>query len=269
MANLSSTFEHLHTDLAECLVSCRADPDKRAVHSVRTTALRIAALLRKVLDDHPRAIRLCSKIEKVLHQLKKIRRAAGPVRDLDVQRELMVEITEASRIVESVKQRKDVSSEFKGLDYRLHRRRKQLAAKLTKTLKDAEPALERALERVPDAMGKMREISTLKTAKSIVLDNQLDLNSVDSESLHRYRKRTKAARYLAEMQKTSPVAQRMAKRLKQVLDDTGRWHDLMLLSEESKVVLGKKSILTQAIRTERDRALNIAVHSNGIIYPPR
>jgi CHAD domain-containing protein len=269
MANLSIIFEQLHTDLAECLIACRTDPDTRTVHSVRTTARRIEALLRKVVDDHPRAVRLRGKIEKALHQLKKIRRAAGPVRDLDVQRELMMEITEASRIVESVKQRKEVSSESKGLDYRLHRQRKQLAANLTKTLKDAEPALERALDRVPDAMGNMSEISALKTVKRMVMDNQLDLNGVNGESLHLYRKRTKVARYLAEMEKTSSAAQRLANRLKKVLDDIGRWHDLMLLSEESKAVLGKQSMLTQAIRAERNRALKIAIHSTGTIYPSR
>jgi CHAD domain-containing protein len=237
------------------------------VHSLRTTTRRIEALLRKVLDDHPRAVRLHGKIEKVLHQLKKVRRAAGPVRDLDVQCELMVEIAETYRIVESVQQRKEVSSECRELDHNLHRRRKQLAAKLTKTLKDAEPILERALERVPDAMGNMREISVLKTARRMVLDNQLDLNCVDGERLHRYRKRTKAARYLAEMKKTSPIAQRLAKRLKRVLDDIGRWHDLMLLSQRSKAVLGEQSLLMQAIKTELDRALSVATHSAGTIHP--
>jgi CHAD domain-containing protein len=269
MANPSSTFEHLHMELAECLVAYRAYPDKHTVHSLRTTARRIAALLRKVLDDHPRTIRLNSKIEKALHQLKKIWRAAGPVRDLDVQRKLIVEIAATYRIAESAKRRKEASSECKRLDHNLHRRRKQLAAKLTKTLKDVEPTLGRALNRVPDAMENMREISALKTTRRIVLDNQLDLNYVSAEKLHRYRKRTKAARYLAEMQKTSPMAQRLAKRLKRVLDDIGRWHDLMLLSRESKAVLGKQSILTQAVKAELDSALNIATHSAETIHLPR
>jgi CHAD domain-containing protein len=269
MANLSSTFERLHTDLAECLVACRADPNTHAVHSLRTTARRIEALLRMVLDDHPRATHLRRTIEKTLRQLKKVRRTAGRVRDLDVQRKLMVEIAETSHIVESVERQKEVSGECKELDCRLHWRRKQLAAKLTKNLKDAEPTLERALSRVTNAMGNMHEISPLKTARRMVLHNQLDFNGVSSDSLHRYRKRTKAACYLAEMQKTSPMAQRLAKRLKRVLDGIGRWHDLMLLSHESKAVLGKQSILTQAIKAERNRALSIATHSAGTIYSLR
>jgi CHAD domain-containing protein len=269
MANLTSTFEHLHTDLAETLVACRAHPDSNAVHRLRTSTRRIEALLRKVLDDHPRATRLRGKIKRALQQLRKVRRAAGPVRDLDVQRKLVAEITEKSRIVESIEHRNELSGECKVLDDCLHRRRKQSAAKLIKILKVAEPTLERALEQIPDAMANMHETSPFKTARRLVLDNSLDLNDVSGDRLHRYRKRTKAARYLAEMQKNSPLAQRLAKRLKRVLDDIGRWHDLMLLGQEAKVVLRKHSILTQAIKAERNRALSVATHSAGTMHQSR
>jgi CHAD domain-containing protein len=225
--------------------------------------------LRKVLDDHPRATRLRGKIKRALQQLRKVRRAAGPVRDLDVQRKLVAEITEKSRIVESIEHRKELSGECKVLDDCLHRRRKQSTAKLIKILKVAEPTLERALEDVPDAMANMHETSPFKTARRLVLDNSLDLNDVSGERLHRYRKRTKAARYLAEMQKKSPLAQRLAKRLKRVLDDIGRWHDLMLLAQEAKVILRKRSILTQAIKAERNHALSVAIHSAGTMHQSR
>lgn len=266
MANLSSTFEQLQTNLAKSLVACRTHPDSHVVHSLRTTTRRIEALLRKELDDHPRAIRLRGKVEKALCQLKKVRRAAGPVRDFDVQSMLTVEITEMSRTVASIEQRKELDDECNGLDHRLRRRRQKAAATLIRVLNDAEPALELALERIPDAMSNLHEISPLKTAESLVLRSSPILNDISSKSLHSYRKRTKAARYLAEIQETSRVAQRLAKSLKRILDDIGRWHDLMLLSQEAKALLGKRAILTRAINAERGRALRIATHSAGTIH---
>lgn len=95
------------------------------------------------------------------------------------------------------------------------------------------------------------------------LEGSLRLEDVSGKSLHRYRKETKAARYLAEMEGTSEAARSLAKRLKQVLDAIGRWHDLMLLAREAKAALGKQSRLAEAIAMERDRALRDAVREIG------
>jgi hypothetical protein len=63
------------------------------------------------------------------------------------------------------------------------------------------------------------------------------------------------------METTSAPAKRLAKRLKGVLGEIGRWHDLMLLAREAKAALGRRSILTEAIKAERDRALELAARS--------
>ena len=258
MANLSSTFAQLHIELAEALAAYRAHPDCQAVHSLRTASRRLEALLRAVSEDHPQAECLRVDAKRVLRQLKTVRAAAGPVRDLDVQRRLTAEIAEKAGASGSVE-------EGKRLDERLHRRRKESAVKLTSVIRKAEPKLERSLGAIAEATARLRDTSLLKTARSIMLRSSLHLNDLSRESLHRYRKQTKAARYLAEMETTSVPAQRLAKRLRRVLDAIGRWHDLMLLAHDAKAVLGKRSMLAQAIREERDRALRLAVRSAGMI----
>lgn len=97
MSDLSQPFQELHARLAEAVLACRGDADKDAVHLLRTTRRRIEALLRKVLSEHPDAKKYGKKIEKALKQLRKARKAAGPVRDLDVQRKLCGEIVEGRR----------------------------------------------------------------------------------------------------------------------------------------------------------------------------
>jgi CHAD domain-containing protein len=222
-------------------------------------------LLRAVSEDHPQAECLRVDAKRVLRQLKTVRAAAGPVRDLDVQRRLTAEIAEKAGASGSVEERKRLAGDGKRLDERLHRRRKESAVKLTSVIRKAEPKLERSLGAIAEATARLRDTSLLKTARSIMLRSSLHLNDLSRESLHRYRKQTKAARYLAEMETTSVPAQRLAKRLRRVLDAIGRWHDLMLLAHDAKAVLGKRSMLAQAIREERDRALRLAVRSAGMI----
>jgi CHAD domain-containing protein len=222
-------------------------------------------LLRAVSKDHPQAGRLRVDARHALRQLKRIRSSAGPVRDLDVQRRLIAEIIAKAGASRSAEEQKMLGDDGERLDESLRRRRKKLAVKLTLVLGNAKPKLERELASISDAMTGLGETSLLKPARTMMLHSSLHLKDLSRESLHRYRKQTKAARYLAEMEGTSVAAQRLANRLKRVLDAIGRWHDLMLLAQEAKGVLGKQSMLVEAIREERERALRIAVRSAGTI----
>ncbi len=267
MVTPSSTFEKLSIELAEALFACRADPAVRAVHSLRIAVRRIEALLHAMAEDHPQAQRLQIKTRKALRQLKKVRRAAGPVRDLDVQRRLIAEIISKASASRSVEGQKSLGREGSRLDARLHRRRKESAAKLTSVVRKAEPKLERSLGALAETMAGWHPLSLLNLARRLVLRSSLHLEHASPEALHVYRKQAKAARYLAEMETTSTPAQRLAKALKRVLDAIGRWHDLLLLVEGTKAVLGKQSTLVEAIRKERERAWRVAVRSATSVRP--
>jgi CHAD domain-containing protein len=261
MVNPGSIFEELHGELAISLIACRADPDRRAVHSLRTSTRRLEALLRAVQQEHPHSTSLQRTIKEALRPLKSLRRAAGPVRDMDVQRGLVATIAESLERTETEAEHRKLKADCDDLDHRLRRRRKRLAKDLASTAKEFELTLEAALEPVKGTLEKLGGTLLLEAAKEITEQSSKHLKEITHGSLHRYRKQSKAARYLGEMEKTSGPAKRLAKRLKSVLDSIGRWHDWMLLAQELKAAIGKGSLLTKAIKRERNRTWVLAVRS--------
>jgi CHAD domain-containing protein len=101
-------------------------------------------------------------------------------------------------------------------------------------------------------------MSLLKNARELEQRSARNI-SADPESLHAYRKSSKSALYLAEMEEESAPAQQFAKRMKKVLDAIGAWHDWVLLTQLAKETLGKSSALAKVLKKERDRAFRQAV----------
>jgi CHAD domain-containing protein len=261
MANPDPLFERLHGDVIASLVACRVRSDRKAVHSLRTMVRRIEALLFAVQQDHPRAATLQHSLKKTLRPLQIVRRAAGPVRDLDVQRGLIETIAQHQQHAKTAPERQKLRADCADLDRQLQRRRKPLAKELTSTAKQFEATLEEALESTASQLKPLDEIPLLATATRLAAQSSLNLKEIKRGSLHRYRKQIKAARYLAEMDTSSAPAKRLAQRLKKMLDSIGLWHDWMLLGQDAKSAFGKHSILATAIRSERNHAWTSAVRS--------
>jgi CHAD domain-containing protein len=83
--------------LRENLMKCAADPGVDPVHDTRTGTRRLQATLENLVRETPEgeageAVR--DAAQALMRQLKKIRRAAGTVRDLDVHRKLLEKLTE-------------------------------------------------------------------------------------------------------------------------------------------------------------------------------
>ena len=95
-------------------------------------------------------------------------------------------------------------------------------------------------------------MSLLKEARAVERDSATSLEIGDPESLHAYRKSSKSARYLAEMEEGSAPAQQFAKEMKKVLDAIGAWHDWMLLTQLAKETVGKSSALVKEVKKERE-----------------
>jgi len=230
---------------------------------------RVEALLLAVQESHPRATTLRHRVRKPLDSLKIIRRAAGPVRDLDVQRSLIETITRRQGHANSEEERQKLVADCGELDRYLRRRRKQFAKDLASTAREFEPKLEEALENAAGQLKRLDEIPFLAIARGFVTQGSMDLkaskpedlNEIKPGGLHRFRKQIKVARYLAEMDKTSAPAKRLAQRLKNILDSIGLWHDWMLLGHKAKSAFGKQSLLATAIRNERSHAWTLAVRS--------
>jgi CHAD domain-containing protein len=261
MANPASIFERLHGALITSLIACRMRPDRKPVHSLRTAVRRIEALLFAIRDDHPHAATLQHSVQKALYTLQSVRRAAGPVRDLDVQRGLIETIAQCPGYTKAEEERRKLKTECGELDRHLRRRRKKLAKGLASTAKEFEPTMEEALESAGSQLKQLEEKPYLATARRLAAKSSMELKEIKRGSLHRYRKQIKAARYLAEMDNTSIPAKRVAQRLKKTLDSIGRWHDWMLLGQEARLAFGKHSVLAKVLRTEGNHAWTLAVRS--------
>ena len=196
-------FEQLHAQLTTSLVACRVRPDHKAVHTLRTTVRRIEALLLALQNLHPRAAPLQQSLQQALQPLKRVRRAAGPVRDLDVQRGLVETITQRHQHATTNDQSQKLQADCAELDRHLRRRRKAFAKELASTANKLEPTLEEAFESAASHLKQLDSISLLAIARKIAVHSAMDLkthgpndlNEIKRGSLHSFRKQIKAARY--------------------------------------------------------------------------
>ena len=83
-AHLTALADAFNAALAPCV----EDADADAVHRVRTGSRRLQAMLEAMLRENA-TFALDHPARPWLRELKHIRRAAGPVRDLDVHRKLL------------------------------------------------------------------------------------------------------------------------------------------------------------------------------------
>lgn len=252
-------FERLHSEFFAALEACRAEPQEKPVHRLRTTARRMEALLNTVKRRRNGGAELAGQIDRALRALKPIRRAAGCVRDTDVQRKLLEEALAARAAGGSAEEAKVVAEQGQKLFAALTKSRASAAKELLASIEEGEEKVLRRLSLLHDAICTIKWSSLLKDARAVERQSARGLKAVDAESMHAYRKGSKAARYLAEMEEGSVAAARYAKRVKQVLDAIGAWHDWMLLTALAKKRLGKSSALAMMVKKETERALRKAV----------
>jgi CHAD domain-containing protein len=261
MSGVSPTFQYLRSEFAQAILACRANPTKRAVHALRTATRRLEALLRKVLEDHPGAAGLHHQARKLLKELKRIRKMSGPVRDLDVYRKLTAILKDEILSRKSTGPHDSVTRESERLDHHLKRKHKHTIKILRQGLTKCELRIGRILERTSNEIAGLTAASPspLTTAGHWLRRSSFQLAQLDEDNLHNYRKQTKAARYVAELQETSPAAQRFARRLQRAQDAIGKWHDWDTLAQQAKDILGKHTPTVGLLKKKRNRALNTAL----------
>jgi CHAD domain-containing protein len=265
VAEILSVFEELRLAFVAAVVACREERSVKAVHAVRTGTRRLEALLLKVAEDHPQAEGLHGALKQAFKRLGRVRKAAGAVRDLDVQRDLAEEVADALRLHKRGAVREEIAGEYERLDRYLRRRRKKLGVDLDAALKKSELKTERSLEEIADEIAalKAESPSLLETARRWTQVTAARMGALDEANLHEYRKRTKAARYVAEEQEGSAVARRYAAGLRRVQDVIGEWHDWVLLRELAEKVLGGDAALTAALAVRRQRSLKASLRVAG------
>ncbi len=229
---IATLREHV-TALEAAITLALADPKPKAVHRLRTSTRRIEALLILLdllpgLPDHAKPVRKAAKL------LKKLRRAAGAVRDLDVQQDLVPTLLPradrhdtgtAASDASPASDANSTSEEHTDTDHsrhhqdRLHRhakrltdtldrRREQEAAALLTTLVKLQSQLAPALEHLLDTLAPAADLSiSPEELTALTRDwyrhhlpaSARILTTGNPRLLHEVRKTAKLARYIAEI----------------------------------------------------------------------
>ncbi len=221
--------------LDQLLAQTHAKPQPERVHLIRTTARRLEALLETLGSGADR------KECKLRKRLKRLRRKAGGVRDIDVQiaalRKLKIgrEQERKARLMQALSEQR--SQREQGLakalaDKNVQKVRKALhrwSAGVSATAKP-EPAASAAGAREDDAVAApLRMISSLAR----------QVRTLTPENLHAYRTRCKRIRYVAEMAGKVPEAKRIVGQLKRMQDAAGDWHDWQTLTQTAESLLSR------------------------------
>ncbi|HEY1577231.1 MAG TPA: CHAD domain-containing protein [Terracidiphilus sp.] len=272
----ASVLDHLR-QVAEAmrvmLDACRKHgeaPKVEDVHRLRTGTRRVEAAL-ETLAREAGARGLGKATEEArqrwLKQLKKIRRAAGTVRDFDVHRELIAEsFLSAPHAAAASGKATPLIEQAHALDAWLKDRRTAAAETLASTLGDHAGLLLDAEKQFLTAISQRRSIlrRAHRPASRLALEDYMRLMDamplLDKENLHDFRKGAKKARYVAESDDNDPGAAAMAKAVKRVQDSIGDWHDWEVVAEEAGEALGNDGAALQTeLQSRAQRAYDQAL----------
>lgn len=294
-------LQHVRTlagELRENLAKCAGDPDVDPVHDSRTGTRRLQATIESLVREMPE--RGCGAAVReagaaMIRMLKRIRRAAGPVRDLDVHRKLLSKLTK--RALNPEKARKHpgdeavpdavaagpaletpragrrvtpLAQQADELDAWLKRRRESLAQELKAKAAVTLPKFDKrvaALEAALRSRGLRRRKAKPPAVMALERFARLatEMQALHAGNLHDFRKGAKKARYVAELAASGDgEAGRVGETLKKLQDEIGDWHDWLVLADEAHTAGGAGAIeLIALIEAERDRHFAAAIQMAG------
>jgi CHAD domain-containing protein len=247
------------TALEASMLECLAKPAKRSVHKLRTSTRRIEAQL-ELLAMLPEVPAHKKERQKVLRLLKKLRQAAGDVRDLDVQQDLVAETTPKKR----GQQASDgVRKEARQLRQELKQKRDKLAKDLVAVLKQEKAELPLVFKQLLDSLGEAESLTIPKADLTSLARSWYSQHSPasspaldDVDHLHEIRKSAKLARYLAESAPASAAkAHRLAADFEDLQEAGGEWHDWLQLSETARAELGGSAQLPDRYSARAQKCL--------------
>jgi len=279
------SVRRLAARLRENLAKCADDPDVDPVHDTRTGTRRLQATLEDLVRGVPEGEPVREAATATMRLLKKIRHAAGPVRDLDVHRKLVEKLIRGALDPENTKNDEEPQEETAGaggrevletpelglrmtgvekqaddLDAWLKHRRSELADGLREHANHWVTKLDK---RVEELEGALRAKGGRRPAKKppgvVALDSfarlATEMQLLDAANLHDFRKGAKKARYVAELAAQGDAqAQQVGGTLKKLQDEIGDWHDWLVLADEAHAALGDGAAeLTELIEAERER----------------
>jgi CHAD domain-containing protein len=230
----------------------RGQLDPEHVHNLRTSTRRVEAMLSAVEVTNQSGLR------KISRSLRKVRRAAGVVRDMDV---LSAKAAEAPDKAE-----RDCQVELlQHLGATRQRKADQLAEILKKRGHEIRAELKHCgneIEFLVAAKDKSKMVTEESHAAARALELSSEMRSfrkLRRNNLHEYRKTGKQLRYVLQM----PTAkdETLLARLRESQDAIGEWHDWEELLRTAKTVLkhGNKCGLIQKLQVHADESFEHAL----------
>jgi CHAD domain-containing protein len=233
-----------------------ATPTTKAVHDLRSSTRRVEAQL-ELLATVKRLPRYKPEARKVLRRLEKLRRIAGIVRDCDVQQKLLKDRDHAMSA--AVEAPSDVVDTQDKLRRKITKQRQRGERKLIAAVEQQLPKLTRDTEKLLTALKPAKELEVpvdrLLAALERKMERMLRSPEKGEEHLHDLRKTAKRARYQCESM-PGPQAAAMARRLEDLQDAGGAWHDLLDLATVCHKELGAEHPLSRVLEHLRDERLD-------------
>jgi CHAD domain-containing protein len=245
------TLRHHATALEAALAVCLGDPKAKPVHKLRTETRRIEAQL-LLLDQMHVLPPFRKEAAKVRKHLKRLRRAAGRVRDLDVQ----------CKLLEKEETQADAKRDARAMAKLLMQRREEAVDELLEQLEKRQTKLTNALEALLEQLKPAAHLELAATELLAMIERQfrnnreLKVQEPTTDQLHTLRKTAKVARYLAENAPGSRRAKQTAKQYESLQQAGGEWHDWMELTREAKEELGRYHALVDAFGRKCNRHLD-------------
>jgi CHAD domain-containing protein len=233
-----------------------ANPTTKAVHELRASTRRVEAQLALLAMVHglPSYRPAADKLQR---RLDKLRRIAGRVRDCDVQEKLLKD--QEQTMTSAAEAPAGVDKAQNKLRKRIAKSRRRGERKLLAAIDQQLPKLARDTEAVLACLKPAAEeqipVSQLLGPIESRMERMLESREHGEDHLHDLRKAAKRARYQCESL-PGPQAAAMARRLEQLQDAGGSWHDLLDLASVCHEEVGPEHPLSRVIEHLRDEHLD-------------
>ncbi|MBB6143794.1 CHAD domain-containing protein [Silvibacterium bohemicum] len=278
-----NTFPDRVAALNGAISTCTAKPTVVAVQGLRKAVRQVEAQLTLLDLIRDRLPHRAAQSREAWLLLKKVRGAAGTVRDLDVQGDLIHKDTSIKSNARLGSQNDNKRGETKHLHRQLAKRREAKALRLVRVLAQNGHSLAVALQSLQQALEEVKEPIISVTELASRIGNWFGANTIhlpqriaarrthaelesragreraisllEMHELHNLRKTAKLCRYLVQVLPiSSKTTQKLIKQLRAIQKTGGKWHDWFLLAEIATRHEGKKSSLTERYVQLRDNA---------------
>ena len=269
-------FQERVTSLTGALLVGRSSQKEKEVHRVRSATRRMEAQL--ILLELSQILPPDSnQARKVRKRLKIVRRAAGSVRDLDVQTKL---IDQAESELQNIAHDDQMRLAAQEISEHLQQQRHHEASRLERIVRREGTKLATALDELESTVRPVQRsavptkqlvtrieswfyANATRSHRSLSVPpgqndcagDLLALEDKNIERFHKIRKVAKLCRYMLErLPRRSPAARHLTSQFEAIQEAGGHWHDWLLLQQTAAKGRGRQTELAKAYAARRDIA---------------